>query len=265
MRSSNVLGIPESSDAFEDRCAVLFRRIVNDPNLKGVATSGANQEGIDLIGARDGDPHQPVSVQCKLKKRQDRLSVAEAKTDIERSLRIEPPLTEIYVVTTAPDGLALDKLAIAIRQEQADLGRAVQIHIWGWDELQRRIRQYTDAVRAFDPEYSASTDELLALGRENFEVARETAAELAASRSDQQVMSGNVEQILALMRSADTGSGAALDKVFDQQGRRTDHQSGQPTGHAVAHDPGGDDLAESDFFNRGGQNQFGRGLSDRRE
>ena len=50
MRSSNVIGIPESSEAFEVRCAVLFRQIINDPGLKGVATSGANQEGIDLIG-----------------------------------------------------------------------------------------------------------------------------------------------------------------------------------------------------------------------
>lgn len=196
---------------------MLFRRIINDPSLKGVATSGANQEGIDLTGARDGDPHRPVSVQCKLKKRQDRLSVAEARSDIERSLGIEPPLTEIYVVTTAPDELALDKLAIAIRQEQADIGRAVLVHIWGWDELQRRIRLYPDAVRAFDPEYSASTDELLELGRENVEGGRETAAELAAARADQQVMAGNVEQILAIVRSADTGSGATLDKVFDQQ------------------------------------------------
>ena len=217
MRSSNVIGIPESSDAFEDRCAVLFRRIVNDPNLKGVATSGAKQDGIDLIGARDGDSYQPVSVQCKLKKRRDRLSVSEARSDIDRSLKIEPKLTEIYVVTTAPDDLALDKLAISIRQQQADLGRAVQIQIWGWDELQRRIRLYPEAVRAFDPEYSASTDELLGLGRENVQVARETTAELAAARADQHVMAGNVEQILAMVRSADTGSGAALDKVFDQQ------------------------------------------------
>ncbi len=217
MRSSNVIGIPESSEAFEDRCAVLFRRIINDPNLKGVATSGANQEGIDLIGARDGDPHQPVSVQCKLKKRQDRLSVSEARSDIGRSIKIEPKLSEIYVVTTAPDDLALDKLAIAIRQEQADLGRAVQVQIWGWDELQRRIRLYPDAVRAFDPEYSASTDELLELGRENVEVGRETAAEFAAVRVDQQVMAANVEQMLAIVRSGDTESRAALDKIFDQQ------------------------------------------------
>ncbi len=217
MRSSNVIGIPESSEAFEDRCAILFRRIVNDPNLKGVATSGANQEGIDLIGARDGDPRQPVSVQCKLKKRKDRLSVSEARTDIGRSLKIEPKLTEIYVVTTAPDDLALDKLAVEIRQEQADLGRAVQVHIWGWDELQRRIRLYADAVRAFDPEYSASTDELIELGRKNLEAGGERAAEFAAMRADQQVMSGNVEQILAIVRSVDRGSGAALDRVFDQQ------------------------------------------------
>ncbi len=217
MRSDNVIGIPESSDAFEDRCAVLFRRVVNDPGLKGVATSGANQEGIDLIGARDGDPHQPISVQCKLKKRQDRLGMAEARSDIERSLRIQPPLTEIYVVTTAPDELALDKLAIAIRQQQAELGRAVQIHVWGWNELQRRIRQFPDAIQAFDPEFSATAEELLRFGHESVEIGRKTATELAAVRSEQQVVAGGVEQILALMRSADTGSGALLDKVFDQQ------------------------------------------------
>jgi hypothetical protein len=135
MRSSNVIGVPESSDAFEERCAVLFRNIVNDPHLKGVATSGANQQGIDLIGMRESNAHQPVSVQCKLKKRHDRLSVMEAKSDIDRALRIKPPLTEIYVATTAPDDIELDRLAISTAQEQANLGRAVRIAIWGWDEL----------------------------------------------------------------------------------------------------------------------------------
>ncbi|ODS94670.1 MAG: hypothetical protein ABS49_11620 [Erythrobacter sp. SCN 62-14] len=144
----------------------------------------------------------------------NRLSVSEARADIGRTLKIEPKLTEIYLFTTAPDDLTLDKLAIEIRQEQANLGRAVQVHIWGLDKLQRRIRLYADAVRAFDPDYSASTDELIELGRENLEVGRETAAEFAAVRAGQQVMAGNVEQILAIVRSVDRGSGAALDRVI---------------------------------------------------
>lgn len=156
-------------------------------------------------------------MQCKLKKRQDRLSVAEAKADIVRSLAIEPNLTEIYVVTTAPDELALDKLAIGIRQDQLASGRAVQVHIWGWDELQRRIRQHPEALRAFDPEYSASMDELLELGRETVDFVRETTAELASARTDQRLMANDVQQILALVKATDGGSGAALDKVFDQQ------------------------------------------------
>lgn len=217
MRSSNVIGIPESSEAFEDRCAVLFQRVINDPCLKGVATSGSDQEGIDLIGNRDGDPRKPVSIQCKLKKRQDRLSVAEAKSDIVRALRIEPPLTEIFVVTTAPDHIVLDKLAIELRQEQADLGRTVQIQLWGWNELQRRIRQFPEAMRAFDPEYNASTDELLELGQEGLEVGRRSAAELTAIRSDQEVIASGMQEMLTLLRSPDTGGGAALDRVYDEQ------------------------------------------------
>lgn len=217
MRSSNVIGIPESSEAFEDRCAALFRRVVNDPALKGVATSGSDQEGIDLIGCRDGDPYRQVSVQCKLKKRRDRLSVPEARSDIGRALLIEPALTEIYVVTTAPDDIALDKLAIAFRQEQADLGRAVQIQVWGWDELQRRIQMFPDAVNAFDPDYSASTADILAVGREGFEVGRAAAGELTAMRSDQEVIASGLQEMLSLLPAPDAGVGAAIDRVFDQQ------------------------------------------------
>ncbi|MBT0667414.1 hypothetical protein HT136_03415 [Novosphingobium profundi] len=217
MQSSNVIGIPESSEVFEDRCATLFQHYFNDAGVKGVATSGADQQGIDLIGHRDGDPRRPVAVQCKLKKRNDPLSVQEARSDIVRALAIEPQLAEIYVVTTGNDTLALDNLVTQLRQEQADLGRSVEIHIWGWNELQRRIRQYPQALHAFDPEYSASTDELLGLGRAGLNLGQDVMSEVSAARSDQQVMASDVQQILAIVRGVDMEPSPAMDKVLDQQ------------------------------------------------
>ena len=130
-------------------------------------------------------------------------------------------------------------------------GRAVQVHIWGWDELQRRIRQHPEAMRASDPEYGASTNELLELGCETVEVARETTAELAAARTDQRPMANDVQQILALVRGADAGSGAARDKVFDQQvdALRDLLNRGRPKS-IVSSRPSADSSREQSFLKR---------------
>jgi hypothetical protein len=86
MSSNNIIGIPSDDTDFEEKCVPLFAGIVNDSNFKRVATSGKNQQGIDLIGARDGDPHRPVGVQCKLKTKGDKLKETEIRSDVGRAL-----------------------------------------------------------------------------------------------------------------------------------------------------------------------------------
>ncbi|WP_375404238.1 hypothetical protein [uncultured Sphingomonas sp.] len=217
MGSSNVIGLPRDDTDFEDKCVPLFAGVVGDPNLKRVATSGKNQDGIDLIGARDRDPRQPVGVQCKLKTKGDRLTEKEVRSDVSRALTIRPPLTEIYVATTASDDIEYDKLALTIRQEQLAVGRKVDIQIWGWDELQRRIRRDRDALNAFDPDHSASTNELLSLGARTLETGREGVAAIAVVVDRTADLSAQLTSVAALISGGDPGGRLAIDRLMNEQ------------------------------------------------
>ena len=169
MSSTTVIGIPTDEKVFERNCVPLFAGPLNDPNVKPYGTRGKKQSGIDLIGRRGRDPNQPVGIQCKLITRGAKLTEATVRAEAAAALTIRPVLTEYYIVTTATDEPALDSLAIELSQEQAAAGRIIDIQVWGWDTLQDKIREDARALAAFDPNYSASTDRLVALGTETLE------------------------------------------------------------------------------------------------
>lgn len=169
MSSSTIIGIPTDEKVFEGNCVPLFAGVINDPYVKLLGTRGKKQFGLDLIGRRDRDPAKPVGIQCKLITRGAKLAEAVVRKEVAQALAITPPLTEFFVVTTATDEPALDLLATELSQEQAKLGRKVDIQVWGWDTLQDKIRADARALAAFDPDYSASTNKLLALGAETVE------------------------------------------------------------------------------------------------
>ena len=82
MSANTIIRIPANDADFEENCVPLFAGHVRDPNFKRVATRGKNQSGIDLIGARDRDPLQPVGVQCKLKTKGDKLTETEVRSEL---------------------------------------------------------------------------------------------------------------------------------------------------------------------------------------
>jgi cellulose synthase operon protein C len=213
MGTSKVIGIPEREGDFERHCRVLFAEIVADPNLKPVATRGKNQGGFDLIGKRNGDPDKPVGIQCKNKPKGGKLDLDEVRSDIARMLAFEPPVTEIYVATTASDDHEYDKAALALCKAQKDAGRTVDIQIWGWDTLTDRILRSALALSAFDPDYSASTNTLLERSHESLELHRDA---MAIQRETLSL----VTEVRAFQLSADTseaGTRAAVDEVLHKQ------------------------------------------------
>lgn len=211
MGSSTIINIPTDDKVFESNCVPLFSGLLNDPNVKLLGTRGKKQFGLDLIGRRDRDPGQPVGIQCKLITRGAKLSEAIIRKEVAQAVGIEPALTEFYIVTTATDEPAHDFLAITLAQEQAKLGRAVDIQIWGWDTLQEKIRADPRALAAFDPNYSASTKRLLELGDE-------TISGQAAIRAQNQQTLQHLEVIRATITTGpiDTAR-SAFDQHLDAQ------------------------------------------------
>ncbi|KXV23581.1 hypothetical protein AD942_01020 [Gluconobacter japonicus] len=166
MASSTIINIPTDDKVFENNCIPIFAEHLNDPNVKLFGTRGKKQFGLDLIGRRERDPGQPVGIQCKLITRGAKLAETTIRKEVDQAMGIKPPLTEFYIVTTATDEPAHDMLAIELGQDQARLGRKVDIQVWGWDTLQEKIRNNPRALAAFDPDYSSSTNRLLELGSE---------------------------------------------------------------------------------------------------
>src|ERR1043166_9682753 len=148
---------PEHETEFEKNCVILFCELVNDRNVKRLGRRGQKQYGIDLIGHRDRRATQPVGVQCKLKTRSQKLTAKEVRTEVKSALAYRPKLVEFYIVTTSGDDRKLDQLASTLAQEQAALGRAISITVWGWNTLEEKINLSEAAKEAFDPGFSPST------------------------------------------------------------------------------------------------------------
>ena len=109
--STSVIPVPTDEKAFERQCRVLFAELLGDPHVKLVATKGKNQGGLDLMGTRQRDPHQPVGIQCKLiTKVGGKLDLVGVRSDITRALTLSPPLT------------CLPRWPVPLRSTSASLG-----------------------------------------------------------------------------------------------------------------------------------------------
>lgn len=210
MASSNTIGTPENESEFERRCCILFGDLIDDPNIKRVATRGKSQGGFDLLGTRNGDPDRPVGVQCKNKTKGGKLDLTKVESDIRRMLASEINVTEIFVVTTTANDIKHDNLAIKLRQEQKQAGRTVDIQIWGWDTLTDKIRASPAALQAFDPDHSASTNAMLDLANEGIVRHNETQVQLSAGFA-------SVTARLDALIPPDSNTVTTVDAVLNEQ------------------------------------------------
>ena len=144
---------PRDEQAFERACLVLWRCVLNDPNVQTNARRGQAQDGVDLFGFRNQDTARPVGIQCKLKGEGKQLSEKEVRDEAKMALTFEPALREYFIVTTAPDDGNLQRIARELTIEAANSGRSMMINVWGWQTLEQQINEHPDASNAFDPTY----------------------------------------------------------------------------------------------------------------
>ncbi|TDM75645.1 hypothetical protein CEE97_10960, partial [Lactobacillus crispatus] len=122
---------------------------------------GQRQNGVDLFGVRNGDPTHQVGIQCKLKGDGHVLTADEVREEVRKALTFRPELREYFIITTAPDDVALQELVRELSLEQKAKGRAILIYVWGWNTLEERISESAEARKQFDPDYGAFSDQIL--------------------------------------------------------------------------------------------------------
>lgn len=56
-------------------------------------------------------------------------------------MTFKPPLKEYYIISTAPDDVAMQELAREITKEHAAAGNVMRVFVWGWNTLEERISE----------------------------------------------------------------------------------------------------------------------------
>ena len=164
--SSTQISKPTDEQTFERGCLVLFRCLVNDPNIQFNGKRGYAQDGVDIFGFRDQHPAKPVGVQCKLKTGKARLTEREVQTEIASALKFRPSLREYIIATTSSDDPELQRIARERSVEESRGERTITISVWGWETLEQRIGEHVEARNAFDPTYGPHAREQTELLRD---------------------------------------------------------------------------------------------------
>lgn len=145
---------PADEQAFERASVVLWQGLLGDPNVQRVGRRGQAQNGVDLVGCRNGDPEHLVGIQCKLKGDGKQLTEDEVRHEVTEALKFTPPLREYFITTTAPDSNHLQALARSLTIEQYRAGRPLKIYVWGWNTLEENISDDSKARTSFDPTFT---------------------------------------------------------------------------------------------------------------
>ncbi|PSJ56188.1 restriction endonuclease [Kumtagia ephedrae] len=119
---------PADETEFEKNCVVLFKELLNDPNVSRVGTRGQGQDGVDIKGHRDRDPNQLVGIQCKLKVGNSKLTKREVDEEVKKALTFNPPLNEYFIVTTSKNDTKLQQRALGHLEKPRNPER-VLIHL----------------------------------------------------------------------------------------------------------------------------------------
>lgn len=146
---------PKDPQAFQRNCVILFRAELNDPNAQEYGRNGQKQNGIDILGKRNGNPEHYVGVQCRLIT--SPLKESKILSDCRDVLNIEAGLKEIIFASTAPNDVGATNAAIAVERTLRAEGHDLTVVVYGWDQLSTLIAAHPVAHAAFCPSVVATS------------------------------------------------------------------------------------------------------------
>jgi hypothetical protein len=141
---------PSDWNEFEDICADLFALTWNDQNTVRYGRQGQRQNGVDIRGRVAEGPI--AGVQCKGKRQWPpaKLTTREIDKQVAAALNFSPPLGQFTIATTASNDAPLQSHADAITERHREKG-LFSVHILGWTELSRRIKNHDQLIEKYYP------------------------------------------------------------------------------------------------------------------
>lgn len=147
------LSKPTDWQAFERAMEILAQRHLNDPNAQLFGRGGQGQDGVDIVGHRNGDAKKRFAVQAKNWKKP--VTAQDLEDEVAKAEKLEPLLVEFFLATTHERNKALREAADRLTAKFANAGRDFKIVVWSWDDITAIARRYADVEKAFDPTYSS--------------------------------------------------------------------------------------------------------------
>jgi formylglycine-generating enzyme required for sulfatase activity len=143
---------PINWQVFENLCADLFGRIIDDKNITKHGRPGLAQDGIDIYGCNKDRKY--VGIQCKGKSiwPPSHLSISEINKEIKKATKFAAPLDIFYIATTAlNDSKITTHIANLNNNKNSELN--FEIYVFSWKEISRRIFDYPDIYKKYWPEF----------------------------------------------------------------------------------------------------------------
>lgn len=167
--SSTTIPPPTDWQAFERYCRILFEYVLKDPQTQLNGRPGQRQNGVDVYGRRGVDGGLWVGIQCKGKEGKTygkEVTEKELRGEVKKAFHFEPRLSEFILVTTAPRDAKIQRVARLITDENKKAGHPMAVAIWGWEDIEARIVEYLPALRAFHPDLTPFSDNILSVQTE---------------------------------------------------------------------------------------------------
>ncbi len=148
-RASYDVPKPKNWQDFQRKCVELYREELQDPHAMEYGRPGQEQNGIDILGRRNGHPDHYVGVQCRRVEKP--LKEKKILADCRSALTIKAGLKEIIFATTAPDDKNATDAAVAIEKTLRAEGHDVLVVLYGWEALQARISRHANVLAFWNP------------------------------------------------------------------------------------------------------------------
>jgi hypothetical protein len=210
---------PKDWQAFERQSRLLFELVLRDPGTQNNGRQGQGQHGVDIFGREGGGDGRLVGIQCKGKDADYGRAVTETELirEVGKTKAFQPPLTRFVLATTADDDAGIQEKARLLEARIRAEGRDLSIEVWGWGRLQQEISRYPETIRAFHPDASPFSDEILNDNKEIKDYLHKQAENLADFK--EQILYAIASTIPQTQIAADTQSPQqnSLDKHLHDQ------------------------------------------------
>jgi tetratricopeptide (TPR) repeat protein len=211
---------PKDWQAFERYSRLLFELSLGDPATQNNGRQGQPQHGVDIFGRRGGAGGPLVGVQCKGKDVDygGTVTEAELRREVEKSKGFKPEIREFILITTAPDDASIQEAARLLQQSVQSEGRDLTISVWGWGRLQQEINRFPEAIKAFHPDASPFTDQILDENRQIQKLLRtQSAAQVDALAGTEQRLLQAITSLRLPIPPDATAIASTLDKHLNDQ------------------------------------------------